>query len=295
MTPALEAQGVGKRYRRNWALRSCSIGLPSGSIGALVGPNGAGKTTLLHLAVGLLRPTEGSVRVLGWEPREEPQLVLSRIGFVAQDTPLYRRYSAAELLHLGRSLNRRWNEVGARSRLRSLGIPLDRPVGRMSGGQRAQVALAMALAKQPELLLLDEPLASLDPLARRQFLQGLMDAAIADGLTVLLSSHLVTELERVCDYLVILGHGNVRLAGDLQELLAQHWLLVGPRRAERSGLGPMEVIMASETERQVSVWARGEPPAGDGWRATPLSLEELVLAYLGGAERPPAPLEAVGA
>jgi len=295
MTPALEAEGLGKRYGRARALQRCSIGIPPGRIGALVGPNGAGKTTLLHLAVGLLRPTEGSIRVLGWEPRAEPQLVLSRIGFVAQDVPLYRGYSVADLLHLGRSLNRRWDEAVALSRLRDLDIPLDRPAGRLSAGQRAQVALAMALAKRPELLLLDEPLASLDPLARRRFLQELMRAATEDGLTVLLSSHLVTELERVCDYLVILRDGRVRLAGDLEGLLAEHWLLVGPSQAQRSRPDGMEVVMASETERQLMLWARGEPPAGEGWQATRLSLEDLVLAYLGGAERPGPAMEAVGA
>ena len=285
MTVCLEAAGLGMRYRSTWALRGCDLRIPAGRITALVGPNGAGKTTLLHLAVGLLRPTEGSVRVLGWIPAAEPDLVLARLGFVAQDTPLYRRYSVAETLRLGRALNRRWDEAAATDRLRRLRIPLDRRVGRLSGGQRAQVALA--LAKRPELLLLDEPLASLDPLARRQFLQELMDAVAGDGLAVVLSSHLVAELERVCDHLVLLDGGRVRLAGDIEGVVAEHRLLVGPREAARPA--GVHVVAAEQAQRQTTLWVRGEPPdLAAGWGVSPLSLEDVVLAYLAG----PAPGEA---
>jgi len=287
MTVCLEAAGLGMRYRSTWALRGCDLRIPAGRITALVGPNGAGKTTLLHLAVGLLRPTEGSVRVLGWIPAAEPDLVLARLGFVAQDTPLYRRYSVAETLRLGRALNRRWDEAAATDRLRRLRIPLDRRVGRLSGGQRAQVALALALAKRPELLLLDEPLASLDPLARRQFLQELMDAVAGDGLAVVLSSHLVAELERVCDHLVLLDGGRVRLAGDIEGVVAEHRLLVGPREAARPA--GVHVVAAEQAQRQTTLWVRGEPPdLAAGWGVSPLSLEDVVLAYLAG----PAPGEA---
>jgi ABC-2 type transport system ATP-binding protein len=283
MTVCLEATGLGMRYRRTWALRDCTLRVPAGRITALVGPNGAGKTTLLHLAMGLLRPAEGEVRVLGWNPQEDPELVLARIGFVAQDAPLYRRYTAADLLRLGRELNRRWDQDAATARLRRLGIPLDRRVGRISGGQRAQVALALALAKRPEMLLLDEPLASLDPLARRQFLQELMDGATAEGLAVVLSSHLIADLERVCDHLVVLGHGRVRLAGDIDEVVASHQLLVGPR-----GTAPpagVEVIAAEHAQRQTTLWVRGEPrDLAPGWCVSPLSLEDVVLAYLSSVE-----------
>jgi ABC-2 type transport system ATP-binding protein len=285
MTLCLEATGLGMRFWRTWALRDCTLRLPAGRITALVGPNGAGKTTLLHLAMGLLRPTEGGIRVLGWDPLENPEIVLARLGFVAQDTPLYRRYSSRDLLRLGRALNRRWDQAAATDRLRRLAIPLDRPVGRLSGGQRAQVALALALAKRPEMLLLDEPLASLDPLARRQFLQELMDGATADGLAVVLSSHLIADLERVCDHLVVLGAGRVRLAGDIDGVVEEHRLLVGPRDAALPA--GVEVVAAEHAQRQVTLWVRGEPrDLSAGWRVSPLSLEDVVLAYLSAAEQP---------
>jgi ABC-2 type transport system ATP-binding protein len=281
MNVCLEVTDLGKRYRGAWALRHCSLAIPTGSIAALVGPNGAGKSTLLHLATGLLRPTEGSVSLLGWSPRHQRELVLARFGFVAQDTPLYRPYSVRDTLRLGRALNRRWDDAAATARLRRLGIPLGRRVGQLSGGQRAQVALALALAKRPELLLLDEPLASLDPVARRQFLQELMDAAVADGLTVLLSSHLIGELERTCDRLVLLDQGRVRVTGGIEELLAAHRLLVGPRTPAAEHLPGLEVLARSDGARETSLWVRGEVqglPAG--WRAAPLALEDLVIAYL---------------
>ena len=201
MSAALEASGLGKRYRRTWALRDCNLTVPRGRIAALVGPNGAGKTTLLHLAVGLLAPTTGSIRVLD-QPPGGPGL-LAQVGFVAQDTPLYRDFSVAEHLTMGTKLNPRFDRALARGRLERLGIPLDRRVATLSGGQRAQVALALALAKGRELLLLDEPLAALDPLARREFLQALMGAVAEQDLTVVLSSHLLADLERVCDYLIV--------------------------------------------------------------------------------------------
>jgi ABC-2 type transport system ATP-binding protein len=278
MTVCLEATGLGLRYRRTWALRHCALGIPAGGVTALVGPNGAGKTTLLHLAAGLLRPTEGDIRVLGQAPRDEPELVLARLGFVAQDTPLYRHYSVNDLLRLGRALNRRWEAEAATARLRRLGIPLDRSAGQLSGGQRAQVALAMALAKRPELLLLDEPLASLDPLARRQFLQELMQATVTDGISVILSSHLIADLERVCDRLVILDRGRVRLSAGIDDVVASHRLLVGPRSS--SPPAGVDIVATEHGDRQTTLWVRGdgEPPAG--WRSSPLSLEDVVLAYL---------------
>ena len=199
MSAILQATGLGKRYGDEWALRDCSLELPAGRVAALVGPNGAGKTTLLHLAVGLLAPTSGRIEIFGSPPRRN-RSVLERVGFVAQDTPLYPSFKVGEMLTLGRRLNRRWDGQWAEDRLRGLGIPLGKRVGALSGGQRAQVALALALAKRPELHLLDEPVASLDPLARREFLQALMDSVAETGLTVVLSSHLIADLERVCDF-----------------------------------------------------------------------------------------------
>jgi ABC-2 type transport system ATP-binding protein len=276
---ALETSGLGKRYKRAWALRDCSLRLPAGRVAGLVGPNGAGKTTLLHLAVGLLRPDEGNVRVLGESPDGNAEL-LARVGFVAQDTPLYAGFSADALIAMGDHLNPRWDASLARGRLGRLGIPLDRKVRKLSGGQRAQVALSLALAKRPELLLLDEPVASLDPLARREFLQGLMGAVAEEGTTVLLSSHLIADLERVCDYLVILYGGRVQVLGAVDDLLAEHMVLVGPRRdpADISAVGT--VVSATHGERQSTLIVRSNGEAPDGWDVHEASLEEIVLAYL---------------
>jgi ABC-2 type transport system ATP-binding protein len=281
MIAPIEATGLGKRYGRTWALQDCSIRVPTGRIAALVGPNGAGKTTFLHLAAGLLRPTTGEVRVFGRTPQEHPLLLLDRVGFVAQDTPMYRDFSVADMLRFGRALNLRWDQKTVETRLRILNIPFDRKIGRLSGGMRSQVALAMALGKNPELLLLDEPVARLDPLARREFMQGLTEAVAENGTSVLLSSHLVADLERVCDYLVIINAGQVQVAGDIDELLAAHRLLVGPRIHDEDRPPGVDVVRAQHTERQSSLWVRGKVsmlPAG--WREEQLPLEELVIAYL---------------
>jgi ABC-2 type transport system ATP-binding protein len=234
---ALETGKLGKRYGNNWALRDCSLRLPSGRIAALVGPNGAGKSTLLHLAVGLVRPDAGTVRVLGSPPHGNTA-VLADIGFVAQDTPLYVDFTPAELVTMGAKLNRRWDSDLARTRLAELGIPPTQPVGKLSGGQRAQVALALALAKRPRLLLLDEPVASLDPLARREFLQTLMGSVAETDTTVLLSSHLLTDLERVCDYMIVLHAAQVQLAGSVEDLIAEHRQLVGAPATTRTNPFP---------------------------------------------------------
>ncbi|MDE3229811.1 MAG: ABC transporter ATP-binding protein, partial [Chloroflexota bacterium] len=252
---ALETRDLGKRFGRQWALRECSFTLPAGRIAALVGPNGAGKTTLLQLASGLLRPTTGVASVFGatWaRPRE----VLPRIGFVAQDHPLYHGFSVADLLTMGRKLNPRWDQQAAEERLTALGIPLNRRAGRLSGGQQAQVALTLALGKRPDLLLLDEPLASLDPLARREFLRVLLDATLEQGLTVLLSSHIISDLERVCDYLIILSSARVQLAGDIDEMLRTHKRLVGPRADPAAIASLHNIIEATHTERQTTLLAR---------------------------------------
>jgi ABC-2 type transport system ATP-binding protein len=290
---ALEVRGLGKRYGSTWAVRDLSLSIPAGRVVALVGPNGAGKTTLLHLAVGLLTPDTGEPEVFGWSPRSNPTLVLARVGFLAQDRPLYRRFTVADTLRMGRELNPRWDQPLAEARMRRLEIHLDRQVGRLSSGQQAQVALALALAKRPELLLLDEPVANLDPLARRQFLSEVMEAAAADGLTVVLSSHVVADLERVADHLVILVSGRLQVTGDVEHLLEHHRWLVGP--AAEAGRVDGTVIQAGTGERQCRMLTR-DSTIPHGWTAEPVRLEDLVLAYLGNpsASALPAP-EAVPA
>src|SRR5438874_3242741 len=279
---ALETRDLGKRYGKKWALRGCTLALPAGSVVALVGPNGAGKTTLLHLAVGLSAPTQGSVRVLGSSAREHPELVLPRVGFVAQEHPLYRRFRLAEMLRACEKLNTTWDSALARRRLEHLRIPLDQKVDTLSGGQQAQVALTLALAKRPELLFLDEPVASLDPLARREFLQSLMEAVADGGLTVVLSSHIVADLERVCDRLVILSSARVRLAGPIEEIVASHRLLTGARRDPAAVARVHDIVRESHTERQTTLLVRANGHVYDScWQLHEVDLEEIVLAYLG--------------
>jgi ABC-2 type transport system ATP-binding protein len=286
-TAVLETDQLGKRYGRLWALRDCTLAVPQGRIIALVGPNGAGKTTLLQLAAGLLEPTEGSIRVLGETARANTPAALARVGFVAQDHPLYKGFTVADLLTMGRRLNLpgAWSQALAERRLGALGIPLKQRAGKLSSGQQAQVALAMALAKRPQLLLLDEPVASLDPLARREFMQTLMGAVVEDGLTVILSSHVVAELERVCDHLVVLAAGRIQLTGDIDQLLASHRLLVGPRADGQalSHLPAAGVLRVHHGDRQTSLLVRtspDHPPVHPNWQAHPVTVEDLVLAYL---------------
>ena len=217
---ALCTTGAGRRYGRFWALRACSLRLVEGRIAALVGPNGAGKTTLLTLIAGLAEPNEGQIDVFGRRMSSRDPAALADVGFVAQEHPLYRGFKVGELLRMGRALNRRWDQRMALDRLERLEIPLHRRAGSLSGGQQAQVSLALALAKQPRLLVLDEPLASLDPLARREFLDRVAETSRVDGLTVVFSSHVVTELQQVCDYLLVLAGGRLRLAGPVAGLLA---------------------------------------------------------------------------
>ena len=292
MIAALRATGLGKRYGRHWALRDCSLTLPPGRVAALVGPNGAGKTTLLQLAVGLTRPSAGSLDVFGRSPRQHPAAVLPRVGFVAQDQPLCRGFTVAEMLSLGRKLNPRWDDAMARTRLSRLGLALDRRVGTLSGGQRSQVALVLALAKRPDLLLLDEPVAALDPLARREFLQTLMEAAAMDGPAVLLSTHSIGDLVRACDYLIILSAARVQLADDLDRVLERHKLLAGPRRDPAAIAHVHHLVHAEHTERQTTLLVRTNGQVWDpSWEVHDASLEEIVLAYLrqgtaGRADRP---------
>jgi ABC-2 type transport system ATP-binding protein len=278
---AIETRSLSKRYGRTWALDGCTLAIPAERVVALVGPNGAGKTTLLHLAVGLTSPTGGTITVLGGAVPGS-NAALERIGFVAQDTPLYKNLSIADTLRLVASLSATWDEANARAHLTRLEIPLERKVGHLSGGQQAQVSLAVALGRHPELLVLDEPVARLDPLARHDFMAVLMAAVAEEGISVLFSSHVVAELERVCDYLVVLNHGKVQVAGDVDDLLGSHQVFTGPT-AEAATVGAsLAVVQAQQGDRQTSLLVRTSqelvPPAG--WAVGPTNLEELVLAYL---------------
>jgi ABC-2 type transport system ATP-binding protein len=278
---ALKADGLGKRYGRRWALAGCTLEVPAGYVAGLVGPNGAGKTTLLHLAVGLIEPSAGSIAVLGEEVAATPAQ-LGRVGFVAQETPLYASLSVADHLHLGAAVNPGWDAALAQARIARLGLDGPQRAGTLSGGQRAQLALTLAIAKRPELLVLDEPVASLDPLARREFLQGLMEFTAEHTVSVLLSSHLVADLERVCDYLILLAEGRVQLTGEVDELLATHRRLSGPRRDRAQMPAGQEVIEETHTDRQSTLLVRTEAPIIDpAWTVAEVSLEDIVLAYMG--------------
>ncbi len=285
---AIETRELSKRYRRVSALTECTITVPEGRISALVGPNGAGKTTLLRTLAGMVSPTGGTVSVLGGAPQQDPAF-LAEIGFLGQEIPLYRRFTAEDHIRIGAHLNPRWDASLVRARLAELRIPLGQRVGTLSGGQRAQVALALTLAKRPRLLLLDEPVAALDPLARRNFLASLTSAVTAaeGGLTVVLSSHLVTDLERVCDHLILLAGSRVQLCGDIDTLLAQHKFLVGPRQGATLIERTHKVVQTVATAQLSTLLVRLDGPVtAPAYQAEDVSLEELVLAYMGADEAP---------
>ena len=276
----IEASDLGKRYGHTWALRDCTLAVPGGHLTALVGPNGAGKTTLLNLAVGLAEPSAGSVTVLGGHPAGSPA-ALDGIAFVAQDTPLYKNLSVAEMLHLTRNLNRFFDQGQAKARLAELGIPLKRKAGKLSGGEQAQLALTLALARRPRLLVLDEPVAMLDPIARHDFMATVLTATAEDGVSVLLSSHVLAELERVADYLILLSRGRVQVAGEVDDLLASHRVLTGPAgEADRYAERPVVHVRRAEAQAHLLVRAGADDPVPPGWEAHPVGLEELALAYL---------------
>lgn len=295
MTTVLESSGLGRRYGRRWALRDCSLSLPQGHVIGLVGPNGAGKTTLLHLAVGLLAPTAGRVNVLGAAPRDPD--VRTRVAFVAQDKPLYPRFSVADTLKMGGWLNPGFDEELAARHLKRLGIPLSQRVGKLSGGQHAQVALALALGTRPEFLLLDEPVANLDPLARREFMRVLMEEVATTGMSVLLSSHLMEDLERTCDYFVLLSRSRVQLSESSDELLRTHRLVTGPQNRIAWAAQGHSVVQAAGKGRQASMLIRTSGPVLDpALTVRPVTIGELVLAYMSQPEvYAPAPLDVVPA
>jgi len=284
---AIEARGLGKRYGRRWALADCTLTIPAGHVAGLVGPNGAGKTTLISLATGMLAPTTGTVEVLGGRPAGGPGQ-LARVGYVAQDTPTYAGLSVADHLRLGARMNPGWDDGLARRRVKQLGLDPRQKAGKLSGGQRAQLALTLALAKRPELLILDEPIASLDPRARHEFLQVLMNATADQELSVVMSSHLVADLERVSDFLVVLVASRVQVADEVDGLLDTHHLLTGPRREAASLPASQQVITESHAGRQSTFLVRSSEPIIDpAWTVDPVSLEDLVLAYLGHAAGSP--------
>jgi ABC-2 type transport system ATP-binding protein len=276
----LHAQGLGKKYHRTWALTGCTLHIDAGHVTGLVGPNGAGKSTLLNIASGMLEPTTGTIHVCGGTPGTGPDQ-LAKVGYVAQNTPIYPSLTIDEHLRLGAHLNPTWDTTLATKRIQRLGLDPTQQAGKLSGGQRAQLALTLGIAKRPELLLLDEPVASLDPLARREFLQDLMEAVAENGLSVVMSSHLVNDLERVCDHLVVLVDSHVRVIGDVENLLATHHRLSGPLRDIDTLPAEQQVVSAKHTDRQTTVLVRTEAPILDPtWTVGQLSLEDLVLEYM---------------
>jgi ABC-2 type transport system ATP-binding protein len=277
----LEARGLGMRYGRRWALQDLTLDVPGGRIVALVGPNGAGKTTFLQLAMGFAKPSVGTVVSFGLSPRRDAAAFLPKVGYAAPEPPLFRRFSVRELLKMGARLNRRWDAPLAASRLRRLGIGLDLSVASLSGGMRAQVALVLALAKMPDLLLLDEPMASLDPLARHEFMRLLMAASAEQGLTVVLSSHIIGDLRATCDYLVVLTRGRTQLVGDMDELVVTHRRLVGPVDSIDAVEHIHEIVQVERSDRQASLLVRLRGPLLDPrWESYPVDLDQIVLAYL---------------
>lgn len=278
--PALEARGLGKRYRRGWALRDCSFRLPAGRICGLVGPNGAGKSTLLGLATRLVNATEGELRVFG-VPVDDPAS-MPRYAFLSQDKPLFKRFTVAETLRLGSELNPGWDMAAAERIVRSGDVPLNAKVGTLSGGQRTRVAFALAFGKRPDLLLLDEPMADLDPLARDEMGSLLMSEAVERGTTVVMSSHMLAELEDMCDFLLVVAGGRIRMAGDTDELVPAHTLVTGlaPDGKPPADLAPHDVVEFRVQGRQFRALLRPSGPLAPDWEVTEPSLEEVLLAHL---------------
>jgi len=274
--PALEAHDLAKRYgRRTWALTGIDLAIPQGGITALVGPNAAGKSTLIKTWVGFERPTRGNVTVAGIDPQRDRSSVLGLVGYVPQSPALYDGLSVEDHLDLAVLLRPDFDRAYARRRLDQLGIPADQGAKSLSGGQQAQVALALALGTRAQILLLDEPLASLDPLARREFLHVLADAVRADGATALLSSHIVTDVEQACDRLVVLGVGRILLHDTVADALATHWMATDDAT---SGEGTAIGSFGGPGGERLTLLRTGSPSTGPALRRA--TLEEVVLGYL---------------
>ncbi|MCX4392569.1 ABC transporter ATP-binding protein [Streptomyces sp. NBC_00264] len=284
---ALEARGLGKRYRRGWALRDISFRLPAGRICGLVGPNGAGKSTLLGIATRQVQPTEGDLRIFG-VPVDDPE-VMPKFAFLGQEKPLFKRFTVAETLRMGAELNPGWDMAAAERIVRSGQVPMDARVGTLSGGQRTRVAFALAFGKRPDLLLLDEPMSDLDPLARHDMSTLLMSEAVERGTTVVMSSHMLSELEDMCDYLLVLAGGRIRMAGDADALVPAHALVTGLATDgdTAAALAPHTVIECRVQGRQFHALVRPNGPLSGDWVVAEPSLEEVLLAHLRAPDAPP--------
>lgn len=280
-TPVLEAVDLGKRYGRNWALQDCTLTIPKGRIAALVGPNGAGKSTLLRLAAGLSRPDVGTLRVLGQSPTHDTGNVVKRIGYLDQERPLYKSFRVIEMLRFGEKTNPSWNMKTAKEYVTQLEIPLEARVGNLSGGQQAQVALIVCLAKQPELLLLDEPASELDPVAREDLLHLLMQQVAESGSSVLLSTHALGDVSAICDYVVILSHSRVVLSDDVEYILESHRFISALHEGDLTPPPGATVIDEQRSARGSSLLVRVELPITDArWRVERPTLDDVVMAYL---------------
>jgi ABC-2 type transport system ATP-binding protein len=294
MVTALTTRALGKQYGRRWALSDCRLEIPAGLVTGLVGPNGAGKTTLLSLATGMLRPTTGSIEVLGGVPGSGPEQ-LRRVGYVAQETPVLTGLSVADHLRMGAKLNATWDKRFADRRVARLRLDPRQTAGKLSGGQRAQLALTMAIAKRPDLLILDEPVGSLDPLARGEFLQTLLEDRDDHDVSVILSSHLVSDLERTCDYLVVLVDSRVQLAGHVRDIMAEHRLLTGSGGGRDVPAGCRVIAPSGGSPSQATFLVQSPTSATIGdpvWTVTKASLEDIVLGYMRRADRRANELEA---
>jgi ABC-2 type transport system ATP-binding protein len=279
MTAALQTKELGKRYGRRWGLSDCTLAIPEGKVVGLVGPNGAGKSTLLNLAVGLIRPTSGTVEVLGGRPAESP-VQLAKVGFVAQNTPTFDNLTVADHLRFGAWLNPAWDREVANQRISRLGLPLDHVVETLSGGQRAQLALTLAIAKRPKLLILDEPVASLDPLARRDFLSDLNETVLEHGVTVILSSHLVTDLERVCNYVVVLVSSQVQVSGDIEDLMRSHRRITVRGDSVTMPVHARVIEEHHDAGESTFLVQNDLPIVASAFQVDPVTLEDVVLAYM---------------
>ena len=277
---AIETVDLGRRYGRRWVLENCDLQVPVGTVTGLVGPNGAGKSTLMRLCAGLSRPTTGHVSILGDEIRPNGTGHLAHIGYLDQHRPMYRSLRVEEAMRVGRRLNTRWDDDAARTWIAELGVPPRARLSALSEGQATMVALVVCLAKVPEVVVLDEPLASLDPLARRQLIETLLGAVTDRRTTVFLSSHIVSELEPVCDHLVIMSEGRVSIAGSVESLLSEHHLVV--TRSDGPPVpGTLETVSVRGAQRQSTSLVRGDITGLDAsTQVLATNLEEIVLAYL---------------
>ncbi|MFE0763448.1 ABC transporter ATP-binding protein [Streptomyces smyrnaeus] len=281
---AIEAHGLGKRYRRGWALQDVSFRLPAGRVCGLVGPNGAGKSTLMGLATNMIQPTTGALRVFDAAPGSREAVL--RTAFLSQEKPLFRRFTVAETLRLGRELNPRWDQGVAEGLVSAGQVPLSARIGTLSGGQRTRVAFSLAFGKRPDLLILDEPMSDLDPLVRRELMATLTAEAAQHGTTVLVSSHMLAELQHVCDYLLVIANGGLRLAGEVNELRAAHAWFAAPGGGPSPALAPHRVVEFRGEEGRQGALVRLGGPIEYGGQAEHPTLEELLLAYLRSPDAP---------